>query len=176
MQQPDRFVPVPTPLLEAFLRMPLNGTQWRLIFWTIRNTYGWNRPAVSFTWYRLAKELAINRAALYRSGQNLLARGVLVSSEGRLAVATNTVANGQRFPLPKNNASVAARQRNRCQEATFFRRAKDSSKNSLKNHKERGMNDGGRHRSTAGVNNDTSFLAGSARPIPGKYDGLSQNR
>jgi hypothetical protein len=53
----DRFVRFPTRSMEAFLSLPLNGTQWRIVLWIIRNTLGWNRSSIPFRWYRLAKEL-----------------------------------------------------------------------------------------------------------------------
>ena len=154
--QPNRFVRLSTDLLESLLRARLTGAQWRVLLWVIRYTDGWNRDWTSFTWYRMAKELGLNRAVTYRAGQALLKANILVSEEGRLAVQRAgdlwdaevvsdradaprqlwipeiSVAQEQRPALPGNNASVAGRQRKRCQETTVFRRAKDSSKDRLK--------------------------------------------
>ena len=154
--QPNRFVRLSTDLLESLLRARLTGAQWRVLLWVIRYTDGWNRDWTSFTWYRMAKELDLNRAVTYRAGQALLKANILVSEEGRLAVQRAgdlwdaevvsdradaprqlwipeiSVAQEQRPALPGNNASVAGRQRKRCQETTVFRRAKDSSKDRLK--------------------------------------------
>ena len=122
MTGPDRFIRVPTEVLEALLCQRLSGAQWRIIFWVIRHTYGWNRPSAPFTWYRIAKELGMSRPALYRAGQALLARGVLVLREGELAIEIESVANRQLpipdWTLPGSNALVAWRQHMRCQEAT----------------------------------------------------------
>ena len=183
----DRFIRLPTEVLEALLHMRLSGTQWHIIFWVIRNSYGWNRPSAPFTWYRIAKEVGISRPALYRSGQNLLARGVLVLREGQLAIEIESIANQQlpipgldvaaeqRFQLPEDNAPVAAKQPKRGRQAIVFRPDKDS-KDNLKTYKDRH-----RHRRRAqhplgrGEDTEQRSLAGAAKPIPGKYDGLSQN-
>src|SRR5712691_5048113 len=115
MTGPDRFIRLPTETLEALLCKRLSGAQWRLIFWVIRNTYGWNRPSAPFTWYRIAKELGMSRPALFRAGQNLLARGVMVLREGQLAIEIESVANRQ-LSIP--GLDVAAQQRSGCLAAT----------------------------------------------------------
>jgi phage replication O-like protein O len=183
----DRFVRVPTELFQALLRKRLSGGHYRLLLWVIRNTYGWNRSYAPFTWYRIAQDLGMSRPALYRAGQALVADGILVVYEGQLAIQIGSggsgqlpvpgidVAYGQRFPLPASNANVAAKQPKRCHEATVFRRAKDSSKDRLKTYKDRQ-----RHRAVApnrgdGDNTERQRLAGAAKPIPAKYDSLSQN-
>jgi phage replication O-like protein O len=182
--QPGRFVRFSTELLEALLRIRLTGIQWRVVLWVVRYTDGWNRVWTPFTWYRMAKELGLDRPATYRAGQALLRAEILILSEGLLAVQHDdrfwdrdviggradrpkqlwmpelSVAGEQRPASPGDNAIVADAQRKRCQEATVFRRAKDNSKDRLKTYKE-----------TA----ERRLLAGAARPIPGKYDGLSQN-
>src|ERR1700737_4819682 len=91
----DRFIRLPTEVLETLLRKRLTGAQWRILFWVIRHTYGWNKPGAPFTWYRIARELGMSRAALYRAGQNLLAREVLVVREGQLALHIEPVASRQ---------------------------------------------------------------------------------
>jgi phage replication O-like protein O len=184
LSQPDRFVRLPTELLEALWRVRLTGAQWRVLLWVVRYTEGWNRARTPFTWYRMAKELDLGRPATYRAGLALLRAEILILSEGSLAIQREdrfwdrrglggcanhseqlrmpeiAVAGEQRPALLGDNATVAGTQRKRCQEATLFRRAKDSSKEKLKTYKD---------------NAERRLLAGSARPIPGKYDGLSQN-
>lgn len=156
----DRFVRVPTKLLEALLRARLSGTQWRILLWIIRQTYGWNRESAPFTWYRIARELAISRPAVYRAGLKLVASGVLVTQGKRLAVA-----GAQRRAVPRSNATDAARQRNSCQEATLFRPAKDSSKDELKTYKDKRWNHSRGERE----------MAGASSPRLGKYERLSEN-
>jgi phage replication O-like protein O len=189
MAGPDRFVRVPTDVLEAVLKEHLSGGQYRVLFWVIRQTYGWNRPYAPFSWYRMAQELGITRPALYRAGQALVASGILVLHEGQVGVRVRTgegrqllipgldVAKKQRSALPDGNASVAGEQLKRCQQATVFRRAKDSSKDRLKTYKDRHLrkSDAAHHRSGTTDNTERRHLAGAARPIPEKYDGLSQN-
>jgi phage replication O-like protein O len=187
MTGPDRFIRLPTDVLEALLCQRLSGAQWRIIFWVIRHTYGWNKPSAPFTWYRIAKELGMSRPALYRAGQALLARGVLVLREGQVAIELESVANRQ-LPIP--GLDVAGQQRTgcwaathalpggnekRCSRATVFRRAKDI-KDNIKTYKDR-HNHRGRagHPLARGEHTERQHLAGAAKPIPGKYDGFSKN-
>jgi phage replication O-like protein O len=194
----DRFVRFPNELLEALLQTGLSGAQWRIILWVVRNTYGWNRESAPFTWYRVARELDTSRPGLYRAGQGLLAAGVLVTQEGRIAVQPDSrcwnhdllspksvagrqlripgvdVAVRQRLPLPVNNANVAGGQRKRCLEATLLRRAKDS-KDRLKTYIKTDKVDHARQPTNPAGRYEQRALAGAARPVPGKYERLSQN-
>jgi phage replication O-like protein O len=149
MAQVNRFVRIPTELLEAILHARLSGTQYRILLWVIRNTYGWNRSWTPFTWYRIAQELHVDRPNLYRAGKSLLQSNVLALWDKQLAVKTNylewdsrrldsTTVGGTQLriteidALSRNNATVGCRQRNRCRGTTLFRRAKDRCKDRLK--------------------------------------------
>jgi len=194
----DRFVQFPTELLDALLRARLNGAQWRVLLWVVRNTHGWNRRLTSFTWYQVAKDIALDRATAYRAGQALVRTGLLVLQQHQLGLQEDSenwskgvlsfrpadarqlclpgmdVVRERRKPLPRSNATVVKEQRLGCQETTLFHRAKDSSKDKLKTYKYR---HGHRERSPEvwRPRDNTLHLAGAARPVPGKYDGLSQN-
>lgn len=196
----ERFVRVPTSLLEALLRARLTGTQWRIVFWVIRNTHGWNRQSTSFTWYRIAQELGMDRAAVYRSGQSLLAVGILALRERELAVQVDTalwmggvpnptivaarqlwmpavnVARQQRSTLPPRSGGVAPTQRQRCHGAALFRRAKDSSKDKVKTSIQPQFLGTGTQMVRGAMNKWTRQpSAGAAQPVPGKYDRVSQD-
>jgi len=62
----------------------------------------------------------------------------------------------------------------RCPESSLFRRAKDSSKDRLKTYKDSGEPEVRRHAIGIG-NSGVRHLAGAAKPIPGKYDRLSED-
>lgn len=184
----ERFVRVPTEVLEALLLKRLSGGHYRLLLWVIRNTYGWNRSSVPFTWYRIAQDLGMSRPALYRAGKTLVTAGILLMHEGQLGIQIGSgdgrqlpipgldVACEQRPPLPGSNVSIAGKQPKRCRQATLFRRAKDSSKDRSKTYKDRHGHEGReRFPLAARENTERRPLAGAAKPIPGKYDGLSQN-
>ena len=129
----------------------------------------------------------MSRPALYRAGQALLARGVLVLREGELAIEIESVANRQ-LPIP--GLDVAGQQRTgclaathalpggngkRCSRATVFRRAKDI-KDNIKTYKDRHSRRAVRPASAGRRRRHrTEHLAGAAKPIPGKYDRLSKN-
>ena len=147
----DRFVRLPTDLLEVLLRAHLSGAQLRIVLWVLRYTFGWNRQSTPFSWYRIAKELQMPRSAVYRAGKRLAQSKVLVVQERQLTIQTDytawndavldagaiadrqrttelNVAREQRHSLPASTAGVAVEQRIRCQGATLFRRAKDRCK------------------------------------------------
>lgn len=84
------FTRIPTVFLEALFRLHLNGTEWAIMMWTVRNTFGWNRDSTRFSWYRVAKTVATDRAAVYRTGKKLVAARLLVVVDGRLAVQTDS--------------------------------------------------------------------------------------
>src|SRR5262249_19179886 len=120
--QPDRFVRVPTDLLEALLHLRLSGLQYRIFLWAIRHTYGWNRSRTRFTWYRMAKDLNSNRGSVFRAGTQLLKAGVLDIADGYLGVSVaitkeqlwrsrTSVAIQQHLPVPSSNENDAGRQR-----------------------------------------------------------------
>lgn len=175
MANSDSFVRVPTRLLERLLRTKLTGAQWRLLLWVIRQTLGWQRSSVSFTWYRISKDTGMDRAVAYRAGHRLLESGILTTDQNQLKLGVDWA---QRGALPPSNADVAPAQPDHCQDATLFRRAKDSLKEKIieKEQKETGKNDAWHHRSTGGGDKRAALLAGAATPVPGKYDSLSQNR
>jgi len=195
----DSFVRIPTTLLDALIRSRLSGSQRVILLWVIRQTYGWNRPWTAFTWYRVAKELDLDRPTVYRSGKALLQAKVLVLEGERIGVQLDyglwdtqvfsgetvgasqlwipgiDVGKEQRKALSGTNAIGGAKQLKRWQEPTVFRRAKDSSKDNLKTYKDRQG-----HRAVAPCrgdrdNTERRLLATAATPIPGKYDSLSQD-
>jgi len=197
----DGFSPVPNILLEALLKLDLTGTQWSILMWTLRNTIGWNRETTHFSWYRIAKDLSMDRGGIVRAGSRLLQANVLCACAGELGIEGDhrrweksmfrqqCEENGQlwmpgisddgrhRKPMTGNIAGDDQRHPNRCPQSSLFRRAKDSSKNRLKTYKNRHSlkNDDARHRLGTTANTERWHLAGAAKPIPGKYDSLSQN-
>jgi phage replication O-like protein O len=176
-----RFVALPSGMLDALVVIPLTGAQWRVLLWVIRQTLGWNREWTAFTWYRMAKDLHMDRAATYRAGQALLSWNILSPREKLLGIQSNIrqweqpavlagrqlllpemgVAYEQRKPLPGDNAAVVGGQRKRCVATTVFRRAKDSSKDKLKTYIDMAQ--------------EKPQPAGPFQPATGKYDRLSKN-
>src|ERR1022692_1922075 len=196
--QPDRFVKVPTELLEALLSSRLTGVQLRVSLWVIRNTAGWNRPLTPFSWYRIAKKIGGSQAVVWRAGRKLLQARILFLEHGQMGIQkdgdqwrvsrftpvsdtagqplmlVDDVAQEQRQPLPTSNAAVASGKRIRCLEATVLRRAKDRCKDKLKTYIKTGaVNDVFRQRFQNGAISEPRHPAGAARPISGKYDGVS---
>ncbi len=190
----DRFVRLPTELLESLLQVRLSGLQWRILFWVVRQTYGWNRNTAPFSWYRIATDLGINRGGVVRAGNRLLRCGILDLEAGHIGIRQDRTQWGssrltprEAMPdgigdkrhlkaMPGDIATGDDWHRKRCQEASFLRRAKDSSKDRLKTYKDKRAHktDDGRQRFQNGALSEHP-PAGAARPIPGKYDSLSQN-
>src|SRR5258708_35338756 len=89
-KETDRFVRLPTEVLEALLHVPLSGAQWRILFWVIRQTYGWNRNRTPFSWYRISKELSLDRGGVVRAGHKLLRKKFLSLEDNQLGVERDT--------------------------------------------------------------------------------------
>jgi phage replication O-like protein O len=194
--QPERFVKLPTELLESLFSTRLTGVQLRIILWVIRNTVGWNRKLTPFSWYRIAKRIGGNRAVVWRAGQTLLQTYVLTLQDGQLGIQKEScqwrlpalapvrdaeqqswipecdVAREQRQSLLGSNAAVAGERRLRCAEEAVFRRANDRCKDKVKTYIKIAPNSVvGRNRSDNGADNE--HPAGAARPVSGKYDRVS---
>jgi phage replication O-like protein O len=78
--------------------------------------------------------------------------------------------------LPGSNAGVTAGQRKRYQQVTLFRRDKEISKERIKKYIKTGAATGVGWQPFQSALSEQYHPAGAARPIPGKYDRLSQDR
>ena len=190
MNRKDRFIRLPTDLLEALLRARLNGTQWCLVFWVIRNTYGWNRLTTAFTWYQIAKDLSLDRGGVVRMGNALIHAKLLFIRDGTLGMQEDPTAwdvklsrrpvddlrqlwmadicadTRRRDPMTESIESGDKHHRQRGQASSLFRRTIDSSKDVSKIYK---------HPRQGAERARQRLQAGAAKPIRGKYDRLSQN-
>ena len=197
MPEPDRFIRLPTAFLEAALHLPLTGTQWRVLLWIIRQTIGWNRQTTTFSWYAIAKDLALDRGGVLRAGQRLIRAGLIIICGNQIGLvtdagrwhATKLSPQGEKEMTPVSDdgshlkamtgviATDDASQRKRCQESSLFRRTKDSSKDRLKTYRKRAnqKSDDGRHRLGERDGSEQQPLTEAATPTEGKYDGLSQD-
>ena len=77
MARADRFVAFPSAFLEALLKEPLSGSQWRMLCWVVRRTWGSNGDSTLFSWYQIAKDLALDRGGVARAGHRLIQSGIL---------------------------------------------------------------------------------------------------
>ena len=200
-QETERFVRLPTELLEALLLVPLSGTQWRILFWVIRHTYGWNREQIPFSWYRIGKALTLDRSGVTRAGGKLLREKLLSRQGNQLRVERDIThwLNSQLAPQKEEarRAMMTDVHADKCHRkamtgiigsddkdqlkrgpgSTLFRRAKDSSKDKSKIYKDRTSQNhaDNRHRLTSSGDTERQLLAGTATPVPGKYDSISEN-
>ena len=146
----EPFTPVPSKLIDTLVRQPITGGQWRILLWVLRNSLGWQRDSTSFTWYRIAKDIGMNRSAVIRASRALVSNGFVMVGQGQIRVQGDRCLEAT---LPTGTGAWA--QRIRCKEATLFRRAKERSKDIYKK--------------------DTNFHpAGAAKPMPGKYEAISR--
>ena len=157
----ESFMPVPNALVKALMRSTLSGGQCRLILWVLRNTLGWNRESTRFTWYRIAKDLGMNRSTTLRAARQLIEYSVLRIKDGQLSMEPDP-ALWSKAVHARNGASV---RRARCVHAPLFRRPIDMF-NVVKK-KERNT--------TKKDKSPDDHPAGAARPINGKYAELSEN-
>ena len=150
------FVPIPNAVVEAMLDSRLTGGQLRILLWMLRKTLGWNKIWVATTWYRIAKELGIERSRVRRDARHLVAQGLVVQEGRDLRVEADPAqwTTGRRRP-----DIGAPAPRDRGARAPVFRRAKDSSKDN-------------RYRQANTGRQSPYHPAGAAQPVPGKYDDL----
>jgi phage replication O-like protein O len=195
----ERFVRLPTALLEAILACKLTGVQTRILLWVIRQTYGWNRRTTLFSWYQVAKDLSLDRGGVVRSGRTLMQANVLCAKDGRLGFAEDFEQwrvygvkrdDGTQLRMTRISDDRPHRQaktpgigtdatdpRERCPQSSSIRRAKDSRKDRSKTYKDMNLHKVNDARQPLRTPNNTQrrLVAGAAVPIPGKYDRLSQD-
>lgn len=150
------FVPIPNAVIEAMLNSRLTGGQLRILLWTLRKTIGWNKVWVSATWYRIAKELGIERSRVRRDAVHLITKGVVIQQGNDVRVETDPARWEAGLRRPEIEAPAPL---DRGVPAPVFRRAKDSIKD--KEYRQASTRRGGPY-----------HPAGAAKPIPGKYDAL----
>ena len=193
----EGFLRIPNKVFDALLRQHLSGGQCRVVLWVIRQTLGWNRNTTSYTWYRVAGDLAMDRGGVVRAGHRLLQWGILCLDKGAIGLQENVscwqcppVGTLRRRPMtcisdddPQRNAMpdvIAINdsyQRSRCQKASTSRRSKDSSKDNRKKKRKTDASENiARQKFRDGAFSEQRHPAGAAKPIPGKYDSVSQNR
>jgi phage replication O-like protein O len=155
------FMPVPNTLADALMRSRLSGGQWRVFMWTLRNTRGWNRDSTAFTWYRVAKEIGMNRSSTLRAARVLIEASLLSVKNGHLSIETDPA----RWSKAVHTGTGATTPHNWCSAAPVCRRAIDMS-NGVKK----------KERNTTKKERESAYnRAGAARPIPGKYARVSES-
>lgn len=147
MRLTEPFTPIPNVLLDALIHSHLSRGQWQIVIWVIRNTLGWNRNTVAFSWYKIAKEVGMNRSSVMRAARRLHRSNLLIIKDASIAIQTDASV----WEKAVHVHTGAATHKRRCTGAPFFRRAKDNKKERYKD-KER------------------PYTAGAAHPVPGKYD------
>ena len=76
-QVEDGYTRIATELVEALMRTRLLSDQSKILWWVIRNTYGWNRKTAPFSWWRIAKETKSGRYRIWEKGKDLIQRNIL---------------------------------------------------------------------------------------------------
>jgi hypothetical protein len=75
--------------------------------WVILQTLGWNRRTATFSWYRIAVQLAMDRGGIVRSGNSLLRSGILFLDRDEIGIqADATVWSHLTTPARNNEAMV----------------------------------------------------------------------
>jgi phage replication O-like protein O len=159
------FVPIPNAVIDALLVSRMTGGQLRIVLWVLRKTLGWNQLSADASWYQIGKDLGLDRAYVSRDGRRLIEGRVLIKTAERLAVATDpeTWKTGRRRPCttgPRRTEIGTPGHRRGDAGAPLLRRAIDTLKD-IRQVKTRETGRGSPY-----------HPAGSARPIPGKYERL----
>lgn len=156
----------------------ISSSEVRILLWVIRHTLGWNRATVAFSWYRIARDLRLDRAGVLRAGKRLLASGWLSSDGGSIGLrdAAILVASWATAPhaasmQTTDTSNVDHAQRSRCVPSPYDRRDKDIMKKTIKEKQDRSAP----QERTPNPATQPRFIhhAGAATPVPGKYDSIS---
>jgi hypothetical protein len=94
----NRFIRIPRDFLETVLQLRLSGLQWAVLCWVIHRTLGLNRNTTPFSWYRIAIELAMDRAGVVRAGHNLLRAGILYLEGNKIGIRRTDVRRSRLAP------------------------------------------------------------------------------
>lgn len=180
----ERFVRLPTQLLEALLPLKLTGVQLRMLLWVIRKSYGWNRISAPFTWYRMARELLSDRGGVCRAGHALLNARVLLIEDGRVRIQPDedqwqlTPPEGRKAEAEPHvtMSAITADRATRAsgQPSSFFRPAKDSHKERKTSNAMQGPQERKKYLRRRSNPRLDPHPAGAAKPVEGKYDPSSQ--
>jgi Bacteriophage replication protein O len=173
----EPFVRLPNRLMDALLANRFTLVEMKIILWVIRNTIGWNKPATPFTWYRIAAELGVDRAGVFRAGKRLAHSGMVTIKGTSIAIQADpaqwklekamtgvNVDKRHRKASTGINGSDDKRQPKRRQASSLFRRTKDSKDRKTYKDSARAKSVDERQRRQT---------AGEAHPVEGKYDDLT---
>ena len=147
MRLTEPFTPIPNAILDALIHSHLSRGQWQIVIWVIRNTLGWNRKTVGFSWYQIATEVGMDRSTVLRAARRLHRSHLLTIKDATIAIQTES----EIWRTTVQARTGAATHKQRCTGAPFFRRAKDNKKERYKDKERR-------------------YSAGAAHPVRGKYD------
>lgn len=156
------FMPVRNALIDALMRTRLTAGQWRVFVWVLRHTLGWNRDSTPFTWYRVAREIGMNRSCVLRAARSLIHAGLLLVKDGHLSAQTDPT----QWDKALHPSTGARPHLKRCAPAPLIRRPIDMFIDIKK--KERSIEKERREKRT-----ETQH-PGAARPIAGKYAHLTE--
>ena len=80
-------------LLEPLLRVQLNGTQFRILLWVARNSFGrGGEHFAGYTWGQIARDMGADRTRVSREGRAMLELGVLKpGEEGEIGIDKDRV-------------------------------------------------------------------------------------
>lgn len=85
-QLENGFSPVANELLDAILQIGFSKTEFHILFWVVRNTFGWHRKLTEFTWYQMAKDCRLSRGGVVTKGNGLVERMVLKIEAEKIGV------------------------------------------------------------------------------------------
>jgi len=81
-----QFVATPTEIHDKLVTFNLSPTQYKIVMWILRQTYGWHKPMVERDLTRIADALGIDKTAACRAIRALIADGVVLQDGRGIAV------------------------------------------------------------------------------------------
>jgi len=68
-------------LMEAIIKYPFCATEYKIIWFVIRNTYGWNKKEALISYGMIAKEIGVNISYVKKTLKNLIKNMVILRAK-----------------------------------------------------------------------------------------------
>jgi DNA-directed RNA polymerase specialized sigma24 family protein len=85
-RKPNAFVILSARFLRMVGRTRLSGSAWRVLVWIIRQLSRRKQAMILFRWYRIARELKLDRGNVIRAGKSLVRSGIVYIQDGRIGL------------------------------------------------------------------------------------------
>ncbi len=115
-QKENGHIDIANELVEQFYKINLSAYEWRILWYILRKTYGWNKKMDYLAISPISKDTGISRQHVFRTKHKLLTKKIIIEKGGKLGLNKdydqweNVASIGYVAPIgyePKQATSVA---------------------------------------------------------------------